>query len=213
MNKILIIRELGRRDYEPVWHEMQAFTRERDQNTADEVWFVEHPPVYTQGVSGKAEHILDAHGIPVVQANRGGQVTYHGPGQIVMYVLLNIVRRKIGVRQLVTLLENTVVELLAGYGIKGEPRADAPGVYVDGKKLAALGLRVSRGCSYHGLALNVDMDLTPFDWINPCGYRNLEVTSLRELGIGDSMDAVKTKLAAILAENMGYTIRRNLIET
>jgi lipoyl(octanoyl) transferase len=208
MNNELIIRDLGQQDYEPVWHAMQTFTRERDENATDEVWFVEHPPVYTQGVSGKAEHILETHGIPVVQANRGGQVTYHGPGQVVVYVLLNIARKKIGVRQLVAFLENAVIELLATYEIKGEPRADAPGVYVEGKKLAALGLRVSRGCSYHGLALNVDMDLTPFGWINPCGYRNLEVTSLRELGIGDSMDTVKATLAGILARNMGYTSRR-----
>src|SRR5688500_266023 len=174
----LIVRELGRRDYESVWKEMQDFTGKRDESTVDELWFVEHPPVYTQGVSGKAEHVLDAHDIPVVQSNRGGQVTYHGPGQVVAYVLFDLKRRKMGMRDLVNQLENAVITLLKGYGISAVARRDAPGVYVNDTKVAALGLRVSRGCSYHGLALNVDMDLTPFDWINPCGYKELKVTQL-----------------------------------
>jgi lipoyl(octanoyl) transferase len=207
MNNELIVRDLGRRDYESVWQAMQDFTKGRDDSTVDELWFVEHPPVYTQGVSGKAEHVLDAHGIPVVQSNRGGQVTYHGPGQIVAYVLFDLRRRKMGVRDLVSRLENAVIGLLNTYGVASAARKDAPGVYVDGAKVAALGLRVSQGCSYHGLALNVDMDLTPFQWINPCGYRELQVTRLRDLGIDDSLPEIKAKLLDILAADMGYTIR------
>lgn len=207
----LIVRELGRRDYGSVWHEMQDFTRGRDQSTVDELWFVEHPPVYTQGVSGKAEHVLDPHGIPVVQSNRGGQVTYHGPGQVVGYVLFDLRRRKMGVRDLVSQLENAVIGLLQGYGINAAARKDAPGVYVDGAKVAALGLRVSQGCSYHGLALNVDMDLTPFQWINPCGYKELKVTQLRDLGVDAPLPVIKNKLLNILASNMGYTTRQQLI--
>jgi lipoyl(octanoyl) transferase len=203
----LIVRELGRRDYESVWQAMQDFTKARDDSTADELWFVEHPPVYTQGVSGKAEHVLDPHGIPVVQSNRGGQVTYHGPGQVVAYVLFDLRRKKMGVRDLVSQLENAVIGLLQGYGVNATARKDAPGVYVDGAKVAALGLRVSQGCSYHGLALNVDMDLTPFQWINPCGYRELKVTRLRDLGIHDSLPEIKAKLLDFLAADMGYTIR------
>lgn len=208
INNELIVREMGRRDYESVWREMQDFTKGRGEPTVDELWFVEHPPVYTQGVSGKAEHVLDPHGIPVVQSNRGGQVTYHGPGQIVAYVLFDLRRQKIGVRDLVTLLENTVIALLRQYGVSAAARKDAPGVYVDGAKVAALGLRVSQGCSYHGLALNVAMDLTPFQWINPCGYKELKVTQLRDLGIEDPMPLIKDKLLEILAADMGYTIRR-----
>jgi lipoyl(octanoyl) transferase len=204
----LIVRELGRRDYESVWKEMQDFTHERDEATVDELWFVEHPPVYTQGVSGKAEHVLDAHDIPVVQSNRGGQVTYHGPGQIVAYVLFDLRRRKMGIRDLVSQLENTVITLLKGYGISAAARRDAPGVYVNDAKVAALGLRVSRGCSYHGLALNVDMDLTPFEWINPCGYKELRVSQLKDLGIKDPVPGIKDKLLKIIAKDMGYTIRQ-----
>jgi lipoyl(octanoyl) transferase len=203
----LIIRDLGRQDYQPVWERMQAFTRERDETTTDELWFVEHPPVYTQGVSGKPEHVLDAHGIPVIQSNRGGQVTYHGPGQIVGYVLFDLRRKKMGIRALVTQLETAVIELLRGYRIEAQARADAPGVYVADRKVAALGLRVSQGCSYHGLALNVDMDLQPFEWINPCGYKELRVTQLKDLGVQDSAAVIKSKLQNILAANMGYTIR------
>lgn len=205
----LIVRELGRRDYGSVWREMQDFTKGRDASTVDELWFVEHPPVYTQGVSGRAEHVLDPHGIPVVQSNRGGQVTYHGPGQVVAYVLFDLRRRKMGVRDLVSQLENAVIGLLRGYGVNAAARKDAPGVYVDGAKVAALGLRVSQGCSYHGLALNVDMDLTPFQWINPCGYKELRVIQLRDLGIGDPMPAIKARLVEVLAGNMGYTVCRN----
>lgn len=208
MKNSLIVRNLGLCDYEAVWQEMEVFTRERTADTADELWFVEHPPVYTQGVGGRAEHVLDPHGIPVIRTNRGGQVTYHGPGQIVAYTLLDIRRKKINVRQLVSHLEQAVIELLQGYGIAAEARADAPGVYVNGNKIAALGLRVSRGCSYHGLALNVDADLSPFDWINPCGYRGLKATRMRDLGIADGQDAIREKLERILAGRMGYTVVR-----
>lgn len=207
INGGLIVRELGRRDYESVWKEMQDFTKSRDESTVDELWFVEHPPVYTQGVSGKAEHVLDPHGIPVIQSNRGGQVTYHGPGQIVAYVLFDLRRKKMGVRDLVSQLENAVIDLLKSYGVAAAARKDAPGVYVEGAKVAALGLRVSQGCSYHGLALNVDMDLMPFQWINPCGYKELKVTQLRDLGIQDTIRQVKDKLLGVLTSNMGYTTR------
>lgn len=209
MNNNLIVRELGRRDYESVWQAMQDFTRGRDESTVDELWFVEHPPVYTQGVSGKAEHVLDPHGIPVIQSNRGGQVTYHGPGQIVAYVLFDLRRRKMGVRDLVSQLENAVIGLLRGYGITAAARKEAPGVYVDGAKVAALGLRVSQGCSYHGLALNVEMDLMPFQWINPCGHKELKVTQLRDLGICDPLPVIRARLVEVLAGNMGYTVCRN----
>ncbi len=208
VHNALIVRELGPRDYESVWKEMQEFTRIRDASSIDELWFVEHPPVYTQGVSGKAEHVLDAHDIPVVQSNRGGQITYHGPGQIVAYVLFDLKRRKMGIRDLVSQLENAVIALLKGYGISAAARRDAPGVYVNDTKVAALGLRVSRGCSYHGLALNVDMDLMPFQWINPCGYKELKVTQLKDLGIKDSLPDIRSKLLGIIADNMGYTIRQ-----
>lgn len=175
------LRMLGRREYAGIWAEMRAFTDARDAHTADEIWCVEHDPVYTQGQAGKPEHLLAASGIPVVQSDRGGQVTYHGPGQLVVYPLLNLKRRRLGVRDMVTLLENSVIEFLADYQIDAAARADAPGVYVDGRKIASLGLRVRRGCSYHGVAINIAMDLAPFLNINPCGYQGLEMTQLSEL--------------------------------
>ena len=177
----LIVRQLGVQPYEPVSQAMHEFTDHRDETTPDEIWLVEHPPVFTQGQAGKAEHLLMPGDIPVVQSDRGGQVTYHGPGQQVMYVLLNLKRRKLGVRELVTLLEQTVVNTLSEYGVDAHPRADAPGVYVGEKKICSLGLRIRKGCSFHGLALNVDMDLSPFLRINPCGYAGMEMTQLRDL--------------------------------
>jgi lipoyl(octanoyl) transferase len=176
------LRRLGRRDYEPTWHAMQAFTDDRDAATADELWLVEHPPVFTQGLNGRPEHLLDPGDIPVVAVDRGGQVTYHGPGQLVAYPLLDLRRRGLGVRELVRRLEFAVIDLLAGYGIEAVGRRDAPGVYVDGRKVASLGLRVRRNCCYHGLSLNVAMDLAPFARINPCGYPGLEVTRTADLG-------------------------------
>ena len=176
----ILVRHLGLQPYEPVSQAMHDFTDMRDDTTPDEIWLVEHLPVFTQGQAGKAEHLLMTGDIPVIQSDRGGQVTYHGPGQQVMYVLLNLKRRKLGVRELVTLLEQTVVNTLAEYGIDAHPRADAPGVYVGEMKICSLGLRIRKGCSFHGLALNINMDLAPFQRINPCGYAGMEMTQMRQ---------------------------------
>lgn len=176
-----LVRDLGFRPLPDVWAKMQAFTAERAGDTRDEIWFVEHPPVYTLGMRASREHLLAPGDIPVVQIDRGGQVTYHGPGQLMVYVLLNLERRALTPRKLVQTLESAVIDTVAGYGITAVARRDAPGVYVDGAKLAAVGLRVKRHCSYHGMAVNVAMDLTPFAGINPCGYANLPVTDLRAL--------------------------------
>ena len=175
---------------------MQAFTEQRDASTPDELWFLQHLPVFTQGRNGRAEHLLDTGEIPVVQTDRGGQVTFHGPGQLVVYTLLDIRRLQLGVQSLVRMLEQAVINLLADYDITGERIDKAPGVYVSGRKLAALGLRVRKGCAYHGLALNVGMDMTPFTLINPCGYHGLEVTQLHDLGINESMDQISILLQA-----------------
>jgi lipoyl(octanoyl) transferase len=182
----MLIRELGFKPLPEVWADMQAFTAARTPATADEIWLVEHPPVFTLGMRADRAHVLAPGDIPVVQIDRGGQVTYHGPGQLVAYVLLDLRRLALNPRKLVQALEAAVVDTVAGYGVEANARRDAPGVYVDGKKLAAIGLRVKRYCSYHGLALNVAMDLEPFDRINPCGYADLEVTDLRRLcGVAD----------------------------
>lgn len=175
----LIVRQLGLQPYAPIWEKMQAFTNQRDSETPDEIWLLQHQPVFTQGQAGKAEHLLSPGEIPVVQTDRGGQITYHGPGQLVVYLLLDLRRRKLGVRDVVTLMENAVIELLASIGIQASAKPDAPGVYVDGSKIASLGLRVRRGCSFHGLALNVDMDLEPFLRINPCGYAGMQMTQVK----------------------------------
>lgn len=190
----ILIRNLGLQPYAPVSQEMHDFTDRRDDDTPDEIWLVEHPPVFTQGQAGKAEHVLAAGDIPVIQSDRGGQVTYHGPGQQVMYVLINLKRRKIGVRELVTLLENAVINTLAQLDIVANARPDAPGVYVDGKKICSLGLRIRKGCSFHGLALNIDMDLAPFMRINPCGYAGMEMTQVSKLVENASMDKIRTIL-------------------
>lgn len=180
MNQHLIVRKLGLQDYQTTWNSMVAFSQNRDQNTQDEIWLLQHPPVYTQGLAGKPEHILNSGSIPIVQTDRGGQVTYHGPGQLVAYVLIDLRRMKINTRQLVMSLENAVIHLLADYDIKAQARRDAPGVYIDEKKICSLGLRIKKGCSYHGLAFNVDMDLEPFSRINPCGYQGLKMTQLKD---------------------------------
>jgi lipoyl(octanoyl) transferase len=177
------VRRLGRVEYEPTWRAMQNFTAARTAETPDELWIIEHPPVYTLGQAGKPEHILEDVGIPIVKIDRGGQVTYHGPGQVVIYLLLDLARHKIKVRELVTAIEQGVIDFLAAHGVVAERRAGAPGVYVGNAKIAALGLKIKNGCSYHGLSLNVDMDLSPFTAINPCGYAGLKVTQTRELGI------------------------------
>lgn len=181
MQESLIIRQLADMEYNRVWQAMQKFTDERDDTVLDELWLVEHPPVFTQGQAGKEEHLLMPGDIPVVQVDRGGQVTYHGPGQQVIYFMINLRRRKMGVRELVTLIENAIVACLARYDIKAYAKPDAPGVYVDEKKVASLGLRVRKGCSFHGLALNIDMDLEPFLRINPCGYAGLEMIQTKNI--------------------------------
>ena len=189
----LTVRQLGLTDYESAWHDMQAFTDTRDANTPDELWFLEHPPVFTLGRNGKQEYLHDTGNIPVINTDRGGQVTYHGPGQLIAYTLLNIKRRQLGVQSLVRILEQTVMDLLADYSLSAQRRDKAPGVYVDDRKLAALGLRVRKGCAFHGLSLNVDMDLSPFAMIDPCGYSGLEVTQLRDLGINATMATISTQ--------------------
>ena len=197
-----IVRHLGRVDYEPTWKRMQAFTETRDADQADELWFLEHPPVFTLGLNGSREHLLAPGDIPVVQVDRGGQVTYHGPGQLVVYPLLDLGRSGLGVRPLVCALERAVIRCVAAYGITAVGNRDAPGVYVDGRKLASIGLRIRRNCSYHGLALNVDMDLEPFHRINPCGFRGLELTQLTTLGVQRDLQGVAADLESTLLEEL-----------
>jgi lipoyl(octanoyl) transferase len=200
----LIVKKLGRQDYEPVWKAMHKFTDERTEEDVDQIWLVEHNPVFTQGQAGKAEHVLNAGDIPVIQSDRGGQVTYHGPGQLVAYFLINIRRKKFGVRDLVTHIENLVINTLKAYNIDSTARPDAPGVYVDGKKICSLGLRIRRGCSFHGLALNVDMDLSPFLRINPCGYQGMEMAQVSQLGGPSELESVEQQLIQELVELLGY---------
>ena len=192
------VRELGCAPYEPTWRAMQTFTDARDERTPDELWRLQHPPVYTLGQAGKPEHLLRATDIPMVKIDRGGQITYHGPGQLVVYLLIDLRRRALKVRELVHSMEQSLIDCLADFGLQAERRAGAPGVYVDGAKIAALGLRVRNGCTYHGLALNVDMDLTPFTWINPCGYSGLKTTQLADLGVAVELDTVGDALIAHL---------------
>ncbi|OQK16172.1 octanoyltransferase [Methyloprofundus sedimenti] len=173
----------GQQDYQSCWQEMQDYTLARDENSADEIWIVEHPPVFTQGLNGKPEHLLLASDIPVVNSDRGGQITYHAPGQLVVYTLIDIKRRGLGVRDLVTIIEQAMISALAQYGLKAVAKAEAPGVYIQDKKIGSVGLRIKKGCSYHGLSLNNNMDLSPFSHINPCGYKGLQVTQLADLGV------------------------------
>ena len=204
--KTLIVRHLGRRDYLPTWEAMRAFTDARTATTLSELWIVEHPAVFTQGQAGKAEHLLAPGDIPVVQTDRGGQVTYHGPGQLVVYLLVSLRDAGVGIRGLVSIIEQAIIDLLGARGIEAQARPDAPGVYVDGRKIASLGLRVRRGFTYHGLALNVSNDLEPFRRINPCGHAGLEVTSTRQLGIGDDTDVLAQELSQRLADALGLHI-------
>jgi lipoyl(octanoyl) transferase len=183
----------GQQDYVPLWHEMQKFTDTRDENTPDEIWFVEHPPVFTMGLNASEEHLLAPGDIPVVQIDRGGQVTFHGPGQLMIYPLIDLRRANIGVRNLVTALEQSVVDLAAEYSVDALADPEAPGVYVDGDKLASVGLRIRRGSSFHGMALNVDIDLEPFSRINPCGYAELQMTDLQRLGIDLQLEQTSEK--------------------
>lgn len=199
------VRWLGRVDYEPTWRAMQSFTDQRDANTPDEIWFLEHPPVFTLGMNAAPEHLLAPGDIPVVQIDRGGQVTYHGPGQLVVYPLFDIRRAAFGVRDLVMALENAVIDLLASWNIEAAAKREAPGVYVNGRKVASVGLRIRRGSSYHGLAFNVAMDLQPFQRINPCGYRGLEVIDLRSLGVNASVREVADALSPRLLASLRLT--------
>ncbi|BDR14307.1 lipoyl(octanoyl) transferase LipB [Vibrio parahaemolyticus] len=204
MQHQLVVKRLGRQDYEPVWKAMHEFTDQRTEETPDEVWLVEHNPVFTQGQAGKAEHLINTGDIPVVQSDRGGQVTYHGPGQLVAYFLINLRRKKLGVRDLVTNIENLVINTLKAYNIDSAARPDAPGVYVDSKKICSLGLRIRKGCSFHGLALNVNMDLTPFLRINPCGYEGMEMVQVSQVGGPDDVEAVEKQLIQELVTLLDY---------
>lgn len=198
----MLIQTLGRVDYMPTWEAMQAFTASRDETTPDELWVLEHPPVFTLGQAGKPEHLLRTTEIPVVPIDRGGQITYHGPGQVVIYVLLDLKRRGYGVKELVNRMEQAVIDVLAEWNVLVERQAGAPGVYVNGAKIAALGLRIKQGRSYHGLSLNVDMDLSPFALINPCGYPGMSVTQTRDLGVSASSSELGAKLARLLADSL-----------
>lgn len=199
----IVVKRLGTTEYESTWRAMQAFTRARSESTHDELWVVQHAPVYTLGVAARPAHLPRSRSdIPVVHVDRGGQITYHGPGQAVVYLLLDMKRRRLTVRPLVRLIENAVIDLLGGYGLRATGSVDAPGVYVGTSKIAALGLRVTRGVCYHGVALNVDMDLTPFHAIDPCGYPGLAVTQLRDLGVTESVELVGEKLARTLEERL-----------
>jgi lipoyl(octanoyl) transferase len=197
------IRSAGLLDYLPAWQAMKEFSASRTGGTADEIWLLQHPPVYTQGIAGRPEHLLHNSGILVIRTDRGGQITYHGPGQIIAYLMLDLRRLKLGVRELVRKMEGAVVDLLQDYGIRALGSADAPGVYVDGAKIAALGLKIKNGCCYHGLALNVDMDLFPFAAINPCGYSGLRVTQTKDLGVNDGLEVLSLRLAEKLQGRLG----------
>ncbi len=206
MHRPVVIRNLGCVPYEPTWHAMQNFTQTRAADSADEIWLLEHPRVFTQGQAGKAEHILAAGDIPVVQVDRGGQVTYHGPGQLIAYILVDVRRAGQGVRDLVTRIENSLIDLLSQYQVNAQAKPDAPGVYVAGQKIASLGLRIRRGCSFHGLALNVDMDLQPFGRINPCGYAGLHMTQLRdETSQSIDLSEVSARLRDALVSHLKFS--------
>ncbi|HHL32363.1 MAG TPA: lipoyl(octanoyl) transferase LipB [Oceanospirillales bacterium] len=200
---------LGLCDYEPVWRAMQKYTDERDQYSLDQLWMVEHQPVFTQGQAGKAEHVLNPGGIPIIQVDRGGQVTYHGPGQIVIYPLIDLKRHKMGIKALVNGIEEALIQTMQAYGINAKRKEKAPGVYVEGKKIASLGLRVRKGCTFHGLAFNIRMDLEPFLRINPCGYAGLEVTQLSALNPSVEFDKVQELLISKLCEILNFTIQND----
>ncbi len=204
----LHIRALGLVEYEPTWRAMQRFTSERTADSVDEIWLVQHSPTYTQGQAGKPEHLLNATAIPVVQIDRGGQITYHGPGQIVVYLLLDLRRWRINVRELVRLMEQAVIDVLAEYGVAAQGRNDAPGVYVGDAKIAALGLKIKNGCCYHGLAFNVDMDLSPFANVNPCGYQGLRVTQAVACGITVPFDELQAQLTQNLVHGLHSHLAR-----
>lgn len=201
----VIVRWMGQQDYLPTWQAMQHFTQQREDHTMDEMWLLEHPPIFTQGQNGKPEHILNAGDIPVIRVDRGGQVTYHGPGQLMAYVLIDLRRKKWNVRTIVSLLENSVIELLAHYQLQAIAKATAPGVYLAEKKISSVGLRIRRGCSYHGLALNVKMDLSPFTRINPCGFHQLAMTQLYDYVPDITINTIIPLLTDYLIKNLGYS--------
>lgn len=205
----LRVRYLGLQDYLDTWQKMSQFTGQRDENSVDEIWLLEHPAVFTQGIAGKAEHLLQQTNIPIVKSDRGGQITYHAPGQLIAYLLIDIRRKEFNVRSLVSIIEESLIALLADYNVIAVAKADAPGVYVNGKKIASLGLKIRKGCSFHGLALNVDMDLSPFSQINPCGYAGLEMTQCRNEGIALSVH----KLAPLLIEKLTRQLNYSQIES
>lgn len=205
----LILRYLGIQPYLQTWQAMSDFTEQRDSQSIDEIWLLEHPAVFTQGLAGKAEHLLTSSDIPVVKSDRGGQITYHAPGQLIAYLLINIRRKDFNVRSLVSIIEQGIIDLLADYGVIAVAKSDAPGVYVNAKKIASLGLKIRKGSSFHGLALNVDMDLAPFLQINPCGYAGLEMTQCRDQGISLSV----TQLAPLLIEKMNNNLHYTQIES
>ena len=201
------LKYLGLSDYESVWHAMQDFTDRRNENTLDELWMVEHPPVFTQGQAGKPEHVLNPGDIPIIQVDRGGQVTYHGPGQIVIYPLIDLKRHKIGIKALVNGIEEALILTMADYGVEAKRKEKAPGVYVEGRKIASLGLRVRKGCTFHGLAFNIHMDLEPFQRINPCGYAGLEVEQLSKFNQAVKFEEVQEKLIRHLCEILNFTVK------
>ena len=201
----LIIRDLGLQDYEPIWKAMQKFTAERDEKTPDELWCLEHPPVFTMGLNGKIKHLLNINNIPVIDIDRGGQVTYHGPGQLIIYTLIDLGRLHIGVKDLVNNIEQSIIQLLKKYDITAKRKENAPGVYVNGEKIAALGLRIKKNKSYHGLSLNIDMNLSPFLQINPCGYENLAITQIKDLKPELNFSTIKNELILQLGQLLGYT--------
>ena len=201
----LIIRDLGLQDYEPIWKKMQKFTAERNETTPDELWCLEHPPIFTMGLNGKRKHLLNIDNIPVIDIDRGGQVTYHGPGQLIIYTLIDLGRLHIGVKDLVKNIEQSIIQLLTKHGISASGKENAPGVYVNREKIASLGLRIRKNKSYHGLSLNIDMDLSPFLQINPCGYENLAVTQVKDLVQNLDFNTIKKELVLHLGQLLGYT--------
>jgi len=207
--KAPIIRWLGEQDYMSCWQAMKTFTDTRGTTTPDEIWLLEHKPVFTQGQNDKAEHVLNAGNIPVVQTDRGGQVTYHGPGQLMVYTLIDLRRLKLNIRELVSLLEKSVIDLLAAHNITAYAKREAPGVYVENQKICSIGLRIRRGCAYHGIAFNINMDLEPFSRINPCGFTGLKMVQLAELGGPDSTQEAGKQLIEYLIKNLGYNIAEN----
>ncbi|MEE8427931.1 MAG: lipoyl(octanoyl) transferase LipB [Gammaproteobacteria bacterium] len=208
LDRTLRVLYCGETAYDPVWKQMQTFTAARDESSQDELWLLQHSPVFTIGLNGSSKHLLDPGKIPVIHVDRGGQVTYHGPGQLVAYVLIDLARHRLGVVDLVRFLEQSVIDLLTDYGIAGNTKSGAPGVYVAGSKLAAVGLRVKKACCYHGLAINVNMDLEPFSRINPCGYPGLPVTQLCDLGITADTLEIRAGLESHLVRRLGYTVAK-----